>query len=402
MLATRCRLDRLVFSTSTRSITHSMVLWMAVVALGLPMTSSAEPDGATTVRLQGQVADVSPSGTLSLDAYDAASLDYKPWRQVPLDDAGRFEIQVPWSQPDLWRLSVGGLRAHLVVDGPEDVTVSLRPRKQGGAVIQGSSGNDRLRAFGELLDQRNRHYFDDLKTQGEAAVAAGEADALVSMEDERDRRLEMFVADLGAGLDAMGDSAAVLSALRYMDIYKQRRLFVAALQQAETRRPDGTVAHALRRQLELAATADAGAVAPTFRLQDREGRSVALADHLGNWVFVDFWASWCLNCRLEMPRVAEVHGDFSQAGFTWIGVTPLDTRDAWLAALDQLDVPGHHLWDEGNRVAERYRVGGQLPATFLIDPQGRIVARDLNASELRHELLARMAESKNEHARPLE
>ena len=40
-------------------------------------------------------------------------------------------------------------------------------------MIQGSSGNDALRAFGELLDQRNRHYFDDLKAQGEAAVAAG-------------------------------------------------------------------------------------------------------------------------------------------------------------------------------------------------------------------------------------
>ncbi len=128
-----------------------------------------------------------------------------------------------------------------------------------------------------------------------------------------------------------------------------------------------------------------GSVAPDFSQTDPEGNEVKLSDLRGKWVLIDFWASWCAPCRGENPNVVAVYNEFKDLGFTILGVSLDSNKDAWLKAIedDQLhwtqvsDLQG---W--GNAVAEVYAIRN-IPANFLLDPQGVIIAKNLRGDKLR-------------------
>ncbi|MEM8930571.1 MAG: hypothetical protein AAGE94_05320, partial [Acidobacteriota bacterium] len=218
--------------------------------------ASPTPETAPTATIRG-VVELSPTSTdrptdVTIESLDAATLDYRPITELPLDDSGRFSFEHPVAEPDLLRLSIGRLRADLVLDAAESIQVTFRPRSAGGALIEGSSGNRRLDAFRTLMSERNRHYFDELKAKGDAAVAAGRHDDLDAMEAERDERLASFYADLGRELDAMGSSASVVVALGYLDVFLVRALFTDAAARLRAWNPNAKITRAIEQTLTRA------------------------------------------------------------------------------------------------------------------------------------------------------
>lgn len=129
-----------------------------------------------------------------------------------------------------------------------------------------------------------------------------------------------------------------------------------------------------------------GQQAPAFTQSDPDGKPVSLADFLGQYVLLDFWASWCVPCREENPYVVSVYERFKEKNFTVLGVS-LDNpgkKQDWLAAIEKDGLPWTHVSDlQGwnNTVVEQYNVSG-IPANFLIDPQGKIVAKNLRGENL--------------------
>ncbi|SEI57388.1 Peroxiredoxin [Dyadobacter sp. SG02] len=133
-----------------------------------------------------------------------------------------------------------------------------------------------------------------------------------------------------------------------------------------------------------------GKEAPDFAQTSVDGTEVKLSDFRGKYVLLDFWASWCGPCREENPNVAASYADFRDKGFEVLGVS-LDAssqKAAWLKAIEKdkltwkqvTDLKG---WD--NAAAKLYGIRG-IPANFLIDPSGKIIARDLRGKDLPEKL----------------
>jgi peroxiredoxin len=153
---------------------------------------------------------------------------------------------------------------------------------------------------------------------------------------------------------------------------------------------DSEPGKSLKHSIDKANVTGIGAIAPDFTQNDVNGNPVKLSSFKGKYVLVDFWASWCGPCRQENPRLVSTYNKYKGKNFTVLGVS-LDRPDGkadWLKAIktDGLvwtQVSDLNYWS--NQVAVLYFIG-QIPSNFLLDPTGKIVARDLRGEDLDNKL----------------
>ncbi|HEX2533955.1 MAG TPA: TlpA disulfide reductase family protein [Chitinophagaceae bacterium] len=131
-----------------------------------------------------------------------------------------------------------------------------------------------------------------------------------------------------------------------------------------------------------------GTEALEFTQNDPKGQPVALSSFKGKYVLLDFWASWCKPCRDENPNVVKAFRKFNTKNFTVLGVSLDREKDAWLRAIEKdglawTQVSDLQFW--GNEAARLYNVSG-IPQNFLIDPNGKIIARNLRGEALEAKL----------------
>lgn len=147
-----------------------------------------------------------------------------------------------------------------------------------------------------------------------------------------------------------------------------------------------------KKRIETARQLEVGKPAIQFTQEDTLGNPVALASLKGQFVLVDFWASWCGPCRAENPNVVAAYQKYHDKGFTVLGVS-LDRpgqKDKWLKAIHDDKLTWTHVsdlkfWD--NEVAKLYDIKA-IPQNLLIDKDGKIVAKNIKGEELQETLAA--------------
>jgi thiol-disulfide isomerase/thioredoxin len=131
-----------------------------------------------------------------------------------------------------------------------------------------------------------------------------------------------------------------------------------------------------------------GSPAPEIRQRTPQGDMLALSDLRGKVVLVDFWASWCRPCRMENPNVKRVYERYHGKGFEILGVSLDRTKDAWTSAIAQDGLPWKHVSDLAfwnNAAAQEYGLSS-IPYTVLVDPEGKIVGKNLRGPQLEAKL----------------
>lgn len=144
----------------------------------------------------------------------------------------------------------------------------------------------------------------------------------------------------------------------------------------------------LQEQVNILSLANVGTLAEDLAYPDPDGNIVSVSSLRGKYVLIDFWASWCKPCRFENPKVLELYKKYKDKGFEIYGYSLDKDKDAWLNAIEEDQINWVHTSDlkfwqaEG---AKKYGVQS-IPATFLIDPEGYIIARDFRSAELEQKL----------------
>lgn len=131
-----------------------------------------------------------------------------------------------------------------------------------------------------------------------------------------------------------------------------------------------------------------GQPAPEISLPTPDGKMINLSSLKGKYVLVDFWASWCGPCRKENPNVVSAFNKYKGKNFTVLGVSLDSDKDKWMNAIEKDGLTWPHISDlKGwESIAARTYNVNSIPANFLIDPQGNIIARDLREEALDAEL----------------
>ena len=119
-------------------------------------------------------------------------------------------------------------------------------------------------------------------------------------------------------------------------------------------------------------------------LNDPDGKPVSLSSLRGKYVLVDFWASWCPDCRKENPNIVAAYKKYQNKNFTVLGVSLDRKKEPWVAAIEKDGLTWTHVsdlqgWD--TPVADLYVIKW-IPKNYLIDPEGVILASGLEGEAL--------------------
>ena len=132
-----------------------------------------------------------------------------------------------------------------------------------------------------------------------------------------------------------------------------------------------------------------GDKAPDFSAPNPEGKVISLKESLGKVTIIDFWASWCGPCRKENPSVVALYNELHSKGLNIIGVSLDKTVADWQKAITKDNITWSQVsnlkfWDDP--IAKLYKVE-QIPTVYLLDKDGKIVAKDLRGAELKAKIL---------------
>ncbi|MCW3088487.1 MAG: Peroxiredoxin [Sediminibacterium sp.] len=150
----------------------------------------------------------------------------------------------------------------------------------------------------------------------------------------------------------------------------------------------GVFARMIEKNIADARIGSIGSQAMDFTQKDVNDKPVTLSSFRGKYVLIDFWASWCRPCRAENPNVVNAYNKYKDKNFTVLGVSLDQAKPNWIQAIQADKLTWTHVsdlkfWE--NAVAQLYRIQS-IPANMLIDPTGKIIAKDLRGEDLNRAL----------------
>lgn len=170
----------------------------------------------------------------------------------------------------------------------------------------------------------------------------------------------------------------------YFNIDKSKEWNEKYLQILNINAPQNSDFQYFKEELESLENVQVGKPAPDFTLPDQTEKNISLHDYLGKYVLINFWASWCAPCRAEHPELKNIASEFAPKGFLVLEISMDDYKNQWINAMKQDQLSWINLWNNqswNNAAARKYAIH-QIPQNILVDPQGKIVAKNIGMKQL--------------------
>jgi peroxiredoxin len=237
---------------------------------------------------------------------------------------------------------------------------------------ENQKGSELNKEYSELYKKKDQAGMDRIEAEFDKLTASKNVKNKQYLAENPSSPIAMFIFRQWAGYDINADEAEPI----FLSLSEKLRSGPAGKEMAE--------------KIEIAKKTGVGRMAMDFTQNDTLGNPVSLSSFKGKHVLIDFWASWCGPCRQENPNVVKAFNNYKDKGFTVLGVS-LDqpnAKDKWMKAIhdDKLtwtQVSDLKYWK--NEVAVQYGIQA-IPQNYLIDPQGKIIGKNLRGEALNKKL----------------
>lgn len=305
-----------------------------------------------------------------------------------LKDDNTFSTSVDAKEPGFYRINFYETQFVNFILNDSDIQITADGSKQEGiAEVKGSEDtehfnkvNDIMKSFQEEV-QALELAFQEASTNQDQVKIDSLRSVYLEMEKEKNEAIKKAI-------DQMDNSIAALYAVNFLDPEKEFPFFDKLASKFGESMPDSKIAQEFVSRVDNMRTLSVGQMAPDIALPSPEGDTVRLSSLRGKYVLLDFWAAWCRPCRMENPNVVRMYNKYNDKGFEVFGVSLDKKREDWVAAIANDGLTWTHVSDLEyfNSAAARLYNIQAIPATYLIGPDGKIIAKNLRGPSLEAKL----------------
>lgn len=377
-----------------------ILLLVSAVALLVSCNKAGDNEFIIT----GTIKDIKDGETVVLEKQDSTG-QLKPIDTVKIEK-GKFTFTGSATEPEMHLIQVKSLmgKVPFILENG-DITIDINKDSVQNTKVSGTYNNDEFtnyRESGMKVQKKMMKFQQDNMAKMQQAQQKQDTVTMNSLRKEYSKFQEEFMKMSEDYVDS--HPKAFISALivenmfnqMVPDVEKIKKYYAKLDASVKSTKPGKSIKKRLDELTQTATAATAtsvGSMAPDFAAPNPEGKTVSLKESLGKVTIIDFWASWCKPCRAENPTVVAMYNELHAKGLNIIGVSLDKEAGAWKEAIaaDKLawnQVSNLKWWKEP--IAMTYGVES-IPATFLLDANGKIVAKDLRGDALKakvNELLA--------------
>jgi thiol-disulfide isomerase/thioredoxin len=326
--------------------------------------------------------------SIKLTLIDYETRNDKVMQEVTIMPDGKFTLTIPLKEPEIYDLGV---------DNSSFVQVLAKP----GDNIQLIITNGRIQVTGSvetqyLIDyEANRKkvfnkYLKRTYDSSAVAVKSGDKERIEYWNAEHEKASENYKVELAQWVEQpffIHSLAAIHHSIRW-NPETDTALMDQMVSIYQQKYPNYDLTRQLVNKVNATKRIAIGAIAPGFVSTDTSGKKIDLKGYRGKYTFVEFWASWCAPCREESPTLVRLYNEYKDKGFAILSVSIDKNTAQWKNAIRQDGYTWGNVCDlngYGGPVAALYTVTA-IPNSFLLDKDGRIIAKNLRGKVLESKL----------------
>jgi len=304
-----------------------------------------------------------------------------------LSDKGAFKFDRSAVDPEFYKITIGDNEYLFIAKNGDDIQLKADlKQKDADYELKGSEDADKLVEFNALRKKHLsgiEHIRSDFDRQVEANPEKRE-ELITKISPSYVKAVEALNAEMVKFALANTHSLVSFYAISMANPEGNEDNYIKYVAAIAPALKKNEAVNAFVKQVDKIKTLVVGAQAPDFTINSIDDQSVKLSDFKGKYVLIDFWASWCAPCRAENPNVVSAYQKYKDRNFTILGISLDKDKSAWEQAIKQDKLTWTHageLADFEGETVRLYQVEA-IPASFLIDPAGKIIARNLRGEAL--------------------